>query len=159
MRHGPAEDQAASGRDFDRQLTPSGRTRTELVAKQLALMDQIPMRIVSSPLARTIETSQVVIATLGLALEIDVREELAPGGHAIGLLRQMASEGAKRTMFVGHEPDVSALTAHLFPTWSRGFDKGMVVGLKIERGALINRARTASVATLRFVIEPKKLGN
>jgi len=35
MRHGPAEDFSASGRDADRALTPSGRDRVRDVAKAL----------------------------------------------------------------------------------------------------------------------------
>jgi phosphohistidine phosphatase len=154
MRHGPAEDEAGTGRDFDRKLTSNGRARTELVARELGVRGERPKHVVSSPLRRTIETAEVVVATLGLDLEIEVRDELAPGGNAPGLVRELASAGAKRVMLIGHEPDVSALTAHLFPTWSRGFDKAMVVGLKIERGGSEHGA-----AKCRFVIEPKRIGD
>ena len=159
MRHGPAEDQARSGRDFDRRLTPSGRTRTELVARELAKNDERPKRILSSPLARTIETAEVVIATLALDLLPESREELAPGGDSLALLRELAEQGARRVMLVGHEPDVSGLTASLLPNWSRGFDKAMVVGLKVDRGAITSRSSDDVVALLRFVLEPKRLGN
>jgi phosphohistidine phosphatase len=153
MRHGPAEDEAATGRDFDRKLTASGRARTELVARELGVRGEQPKRMVSSPLRRTIETAEVVVATLGLDLEIEARDELAPGGNSSGLVRELASAGAKRVMLIGHEPDVSLLTTHLFPTWSRGFDKAMVVGLKIERGD----SDPALPAKCRFVIEPKRI--
>jgi len=154
MRHGPAEDEAATGRDFDRKLTASGRMRTELVARELGVRGERPKRVVSSPLRRTIETAEIVVATLGLGLEIEVRDELAPGGDSSGLVRELSAAGAKRVMLIGHEPDVSVLTAHLFADWSRGFDKAMVVALKIERG---EGPASAAAAKCRFVIEPKRL--
>ena len=159
MRHGPAEDQARSGRDFDRKLTASGRARTELVARELGAREEQPKRIVSSPLARTVETAEVVIATLRLDVRIEAREELAPGGDALALVRELAADGARRVMLVGHEPDVSRLTANLLPDWSHGFDKAMIVGLKVDRAVLRGEPGDDEHAALRFVIEPKRLGN
>ena len=158
MRHGPAEDHARSGRDFDRKLTPSGRARTEQVARELARREEQPKRIVSSPLARTLETAEVVISALRLDLPLEPREELAPGGDALALVRELAAEGARRVMLVGHEPDVSRLTSNLLPDWSHGFDKAMVVALKVDREALSGDSKD-DVTELRFVIEPKRLGN
>jgi phosphohistidine phosphatase len=159
MRHGPAEDHARSGRDFDRTLTSSGRARTELVARELGERNEEPRRIVSSPLARTLETAEVVIAALHLKLEPESRDELAPGGNALALVRELARQGARRVMLVGHEPDVSGLTANLVPGWSRGFDKAMVVGLKLDRDVLTGESNDDMLAEVRFVIEPKRLGN
>jgi phosphohistidine phosphatase len=158
MRHGPAEDHARSGRDFDRKLTASGRARTELVARELGERNEEPKRIVSSPLARTLETAEVVIAALRLNFEAESREELAPGGNALALVRELAAGGARRVMLVGHEPDVSTLAANLVPGWSRGFDKAMVLGLKLDRTMLAGESDDDAVAEVRFVIEPKRLG-
>jgi phosphohistidine phosphatase len=156
MRHGPAEDQAPTGRDFDRKLTSSGRARTEIAAQELGRWE-LPKRVVSSPLVRTIETAEVVIAALGLPFEFETREELAPGGDSLRLLGELALQGAKRVVLIGHEPDVSTLTASLLPTWSRSFDKSMIVGLELDRAALAHRTKDASSAKLRFVIDPKRL--
>ena len=158
MRHGPAEDQAVTGRDFDRTLTPSGRSRTELAAHELGRWER-PKRVISSPLVRTIETAEVVMAALGLTFELETREELAPGGDAVGLLGELADQGAKRVIVIGHEPDVSTLTALLLPSWSRSFDKAMVVGLKVERASLANRTKSEPFTKLRFVIDAKRLHN
>ena len=158
MRHGPAEDQAPTGRDFDRKLTSSGRDRTELAAHELGRWER-PKRVISSPLIRTIETAEVVVAALGLAFDLETREELAPGGDALRLLGELAAQGAKRVMVIGHEPDVSTLTACLLPSWARSFDKAMVVGLKIDRASLANRTKDAPSAKLRFVIDAKRLHN
>ena len=156
MRHGPAEDQAPTGRDFDRKLTSSGRARTELAALELGRWER-PKRIASSPLVRTVETSEIVVAPLGLTFHFETREELAPGGESLRLLAELAAQGAKRVMLVGHEPDVSTLTSLLLPSWSRSFDKSMIVGLKIDRASLVNRMKDALPARLRFVIDAKRL--
>ena len=158
MRHGPAEDHATTGRDFDRKLTSSGRARTELAAHELGRWEH-PKRIVSSPLARTLETAEVVIAALGVSVDIEQREELAPGGDGMRLLGELAAQGAKRVLLIGHEPDVSSLTSSLLPSWSRSFEKAMVVGLKIDRAALPRRSDDRDAAKLRFVIDPKRLRN
>lgn len=158
MRHGPAEDQAPTGRDYDRKLTSSGRARTELASQELARWER-PKRVVSSPLVRTVETAEVVLGTLGLSLDLETREELAPGGDALKLLGDLATEGAKRVLLIGHEPDVSSLAAVLLPNWSRSFDKSMIVGLKIDRASLASRMRDAAPAKLRFVIDAKRLNN
>jgi phosphohistidine phosphatase len=158
MRHGPAEDQSATGRDYDRKLTSSGRARTEIAAHELGRWER-PKRVISSPLVRTVETAEVVMASLGLHFELETREELAPGGDAIALVRELAAQGAKRVILIGHEPDVSTLTALLLPSWSRSFDKGMVVGLSIDRASLAQRNGDEPVAKLRFVIDAKRLHN
>ena len=81
------------------------------------------------------QTAEVVIATLGIPLEYEVCDELAPGGESVALVRSLARDGAKRVMLVGHEPDVSMLTSYPLPDWSRGFDKSMVVALSVDRDA------------------------
>jgi len=158
MRHGPAEDQSATGRDYDRKLTSSGRTRTEIAAHELGRWER-PKRVISSPLVRTVETAEVVMAALGLTFDLETREELAPAGDAIGLVNELGAQGAKRVILIGHEPDVSTLTALLLPSWSRSFDKAMVVGLKIDRASLANRSPGEPTTKLRFVIDPKRLHN
>jgi phosphohistidine phosphatase len=158
MRHGPAEDQAPTGRDYDRKLTSSGRDRTELAARELGKWER-PKRVISSPLVRTVETAEVVIRTLGLSLDLETREELAPGGDPLKLLGELANEGAKRVILIGHEPDVSSVAAVLLPNWTRSFDKSMIVGLKIDRASLVSRMKDASAANLRFVIDAKRLHN
>ena len=158
MRHGPAEDQSATGRDYDRKLTSSGRTRTEIAAHELGRWER-PKRVISSPLVRTVETAEVVMSALGLACELETREELAPGGDAIGLVSELAAQAAKRVILIGHEPDVSTLTALLLPSWSRSFDKAMVVGLKVDRASLATRTQSELSTKLRFVIDAKRLHN
>src|SRR5579859_7952669 len=137
MRHGPAEDGAASGLDGDRALTPSGRERVRLVAKVLLDAEETPMRIVTSPLVRAVQTAEIVAITGEIGVRggtVEVRREVAPGGDGAKLLERLALERAKRVMLVGHEPDLSALVNGLLGEFSRPFEKAMVVGIHVPDG-------------------------
>jgi phosphohistidine phosphatase len=151
MRHGPAEDDAPSGLDGDRALSDSGRRRVRSVAEALLDLDEAPLHIISSPLVRAVQTAEIVALitkvderTAGPA-GVEIRRELSPGGDSGDLARSLASEGRKRVMLVGHEPDLSGIVAMLLGTFDRAFDKAMVVGLHLPR------------ARLRFVFDPKAL--
>ncbi|MEI7894874.1 MAG: histidine phosphatase family protein, partial [Myxococcales bacterium] len=61
MRHGPAEDTAPSGRDGDRTLTVSGRSRTDGVVSALIEKGEAPHAVLTSPLVRTVQTAEIVL--------------------------------------------------------------------------------------------------
>lgn len=147
MRHGPAEDEAASGRDEDRALSASGRERVRNVARALVDADEAPVRIVSSPLVRALQTAEIVAAATKLSGRgVEVRRELAPGGDGLGLVRRSWGEDKRRSLIVGHEPCLSALIAQLIGEPAPvPMEKAMVVGLSVKSDA----------TALRFVLDPK----
>ncbi len=152
MRHGAAEDQSDSGADGDRALTAAGRERVRAVGEALVTAGEQPAHIVTSPLVRAVQTAEIVALATRLGERdgtVEVRRAVAPGGDAVRLVHQLASEGRKRVMLVGHEPDLSALVASLVGRFGRSFEKAMVVGVHV--GA------KAGDAELRFVLEPKSL--
>jgi phosphohistidine phosphatase len=153
MRHGPAEDRAASGRDFDRALTASGRDRVKDVARALAAEGEAPHLILSSPLVRALQTAEIVAAVTKLEGAVLVRRGLEPGAQAYEVAQECLAGEATRVMLVGHEPDFSELAARLsgraFPA---GLQKAMVVGL-----ATHDDAPTRVPLALRFVLDPKSL--
>ena len=147
MRHGPAEDQAPAMRDFDRALTKSGRLVVERVARLLRENGSLPTRVLSSPLVRARETAELVIEHAVPTLSIEIEREIGPGGDLRGLLLTHADqEGAP--MFVGHEPDVSSVTAQLTGSLGSGFDRAMIAAIDLERGA---RARLA------WILDPRTM--
>ena len=152
LRHGPAEDHAESGVDADRALTASGRERVRAVARALEQADETPVLVFTSPLARAVQTAEIVALVTKIGDRdgtVEVRRELAPGGHAVGLARHLAAEGRKRVMFVGHEPDLSGLVGSLLGAFGHPFDKAMVVSLQVAT----DRGRSK----LRFVLDPRTL--
>lgn len=176
MRHGPAEDHSPTGRDTDRALTPSGRDRVRSVAKALLDEGEAPLHVVSSPLARAIQTAEIVAAITGLDRRarddakagetsapgsVEVRREMAPGGDVLTLVAELVKAhvkaGHKRLMIVGHEPDLSMLVWRLVGrTLPNGMLKAMVVGVKLkvtEQGA----DGVGLAASPWFVLDPKTL--
>src|SRR6478736_3180082 len=95
MRHGPAVDDAPSGRDDDRELTASGRRRVRAVAQALLEAGEMPKTIVSSPLARALSTAEIVSAVAAAGHDgpaVHVRRELAPGGQLLRLTSEILAE-------------------------------------------------------------------
>lgn len=151
MRHGPAEDDAASGRDFDRALTASGRDRVMSVARALVEGDEAPLSIVSSPLVRALQTAEIVAAVTKLADRgglVETRREIAPGGDAVRLVDELRAAKRRRVMLVGHEPDLSGLVFRLVGApLPLGMLKAMVVGVSVTDDGVRGR----------FVLDPKSL--
>jgi phosphohistidine phosphatase len=152
MRHGPAEDQAASGDDGHRALTESGRERVRAVARFLVEAGEEPVHVVTSPLVRAVQTAEIVAIVTKLGERggtVSVLNDMAPGGHAVALARRLASEGKKRVMLVGHEPDLSSLASGLLGSFERPFDKAAVLGLHLSSSHDLGR--------LRFFLDPRAL--
>jgi phosphohistidine phosphatase len=162
MRHGPAEDHAASGRDFDRALTPSGRERVRDVARALVEGGEVPHLIFTSPLVRALQTAEIVAGLAQLAggdalkaPTVEIRGELAPDGDSEAFALKLLSGSRERVMLVGHEPIMGEVSARLTSRetdFRAGLQKAMVVGLD---------SRDDDPADLpmhlRFVLEPKSL--
>jgi phosphohistidine phosphatase len=144
MRHGPAEDSAPSGRDADRPLSVAGRERVAGVARALVQRNEVPARIVSSPLVRAMQTAEIIRGVTGLGGDVEIREELAPSEGAMGLVRELVREGAASVLFVSHAPDVSILVQGLTAARAPGFSAGMIVALDVD----------ADGATARFTLDP-----
>ena len=149
MRHGAAEDYAASRRDGDRALTPSGRERVRDVARALLQADEAPLLIFSSPLVRALQTAEIVAATVKIEGAVEIRREIAPGGTPMAFIQELSAKKSKRVMLVGHEPDLSDLVARLAGAPpSQGMLKSMVVGVSVAEGG---------ESKLRFIFDPKTL--
>jgi phosphohistidine phosphatase len=155
MRHGPAEDSSASGRDFDRALTASGRDRVRDVARVLVREDEAPLVIVSSPLVRALQTAEIVAAVTKLSERggtVETRRELSAGGTPHVLVRELVAQKKKRVMIVGHEPDLGTLVAHL---------SGRVVPLGVQKAMVISLQTPKDDAEapmrVRFILDPKSL--
>jgi phosphohistidine phosphatase len=132
VRHGVAEDHAASGRDADRALTKSGRDKTEKAARGLEALEVTPAIILTSPLVRTRETAEIIADRLG-GIAVEDCDAIQPGiDHAAvaRLLARRLRDG--NLMLVGHEPDMSELFSFLL-TGARSvqshFKKGTVACL------------------------------
>lgn len=102
LRHAAAEDQAPSGRDADRKLTPEGAARASAVARGLAEMASGIEAVLSSPYRRAKETAEPAAKALGVA--VTESRALEPGHSPDEVLRQLAASSWEQVLLVGHEP-------------------------------------------------------
>ena len=154
MRHGPAEDFSASGRDFDRALTPKGRDRVRDVAKALVAAGEAPLEIVTSPLVRARETAASVLEVIG-ERDVEIARLLEPGRDVLGLVTTLFAEGRDNVLLVGHEPDLSDLVSVLVGfAPPQGMLKAMVVSVSLTPDPSEGRGFASSS---RFVLDPKTL--
>jgi len=109
VRHGIAEEAAASGRDADRQLTREGREKMRRVAEGLKALGLRFDLILTSPYPRATETAEIVAAALGGA-ETRVLPELAAGADISSLLAALRPyRQVDELALVGHQPDLGLL--------------------------------------------------
>jgi phosphohistidine phosphatase len=142
MRHGPAEDHAPSGRDFDRRLTPAGREVVRRVAVAFhaarAAGAPTPLRILTSPRVRARETATILRdARVPASRDLELRDAL--GGDLpipFALIDEAAASGVD-TILVGHQPRVEELVAALVGSSSAlaGFATATIVELTPTAGA------------------------
>ncbi len=151
MRHGPAEDVAESGLDADRMLTPKGRERVRDVAKLLVAEDEAPLHVMSSPLVRAVQTAEIVAAVTCVhdrAGSLTIRRELALGEGGLALVDVLRHAPMKRTILVGHEPDMSALAGHLL---------GRPLQVPFSKAMVVSFALDGVEVTHRFILDPREL--
>jgi phosphohistidine phosphatase len=127
VRHAPAGDRAAwsaAGRDdFLRPLTKEGRRKMREAARGLARLVPSPDALATSPLARALETADVLAKAFNVsgAEELDA---LRPGRAPEDLLpwlRDRARAAAGLAAVVGHEPHLGELVSWLLSGPGRPF--------------------------------------
>lgn len=113
FRHGKAEQDSASGDDFDRRLAPRGERESAAMGATLADVGFLPDVAVISPAARTRGTWAAAAGAFPNA-ELRVDEDLyhADAG-AILRAAQRAGAACNTVMIVGHNPGLHELTMRL----------------------------------------------
>jgi phosphohistidine phosphatase len=157
MRHGPAEDTNRSGLDADRELSPTGRERMVRVAEALVSQNETPLTVVSSPFARALQSAEMLASlgyARGLRMHVQVRRELAIGGNPFALLNELRGLKYRRTMLVGHDPDLTTLLSRLLgPLAPKRLSKAAVVSVSIPDDV----EDWVSQCKPRFALDPKTL--
>ena len=98
----------------DRPLTEEGIEKMSKGAKGiLRVVEEIDV-ILTSPMARTIETAKIVAKALNAESKLQVCNELTPGNSLHHLFLYMAKfKKLKSVMIVGHEPDLAFFASAL----------------------------------------------
>lgn len=154
LRHGVAGQHGDPryANDADRPLTKKGRRKLRAQLAGFEAFDVRPNVVITSPLARALQTAEVVVAGLGLTDRLVVDNRLAPGATTDGVIEILAKyQDHAQVMLVGHEPDFSQVAAEL----SGGHGE-----IWLRKGGLI-RVDVDSIAgrhgVLRWLLEPKHM--
>lgn len=144
LRHGLADREAFTGTDDRlRPLTAEGRSRLRQAGGTLRRAGWRPDVLLTSPLARAVQTAEIVAEETGLGDRLLVEESLDCGFGVEDLRRLLARyKGAGEIALVGHEPDfsatVAALTvdADLETRLDPVFRAGHAAGIVFKKGSL-----------------------
>ena len=122
LRHGDSGSPRAVDDDA-RQLTAGGEAKLRAAAPLWRRLNLRPDIVLSSPLPRALQTAELFCEAVGGARIADDR--LRPGASWGDMGRLLADHpDARRVMFVGHEPDLSAAVAELTGAASVRMRKG-----------------------------------
>ncbi len=135
LRHGIAEDRAATGRDADRRLTEEGRDKLRRVLERAHAAGVRPSLILSSPYKRTLETAEIAAHALGYEGKLVRTPALTPDSSPEDVwdaVREHRDEDA--LLLTGHEPLFSATVAHLLGSTRAmvHFRKGALACVDVE---------------------------
>lgn len=114
IRHAQALERSREIPDEQRCLTCRGRKRFRQVAAALKKLEIDPDAILASTKIRAVQTADILAEQLRFSGEFMVIPALAEGFTVAALRQLIASRpSASELVFIGHEPDIGALTATL----------------------------------------------
>jgi phosphohistidine phosphatase len=114
IRHAAAVDETLALRDPDRHLTPAGRDQARGLGDRLRWHDCAPTHVWSSPLARAVQTAELIAGAMQSAACVECLAALAPDGSPRDVVAAVrALEPGAAVMLIGHEPSLSGIGALL----------------------------------------------
>jgi phosphohistidine phosphatase len=154
IRHGEADERGkAYPDDSKRPLTSQGIARLRKEARALNTLGIGFDQIITSPLARTRQTADVLAETLKSKPSVSASDALAPAGTPSAVIQEVTRHMRKaRIALVGHEPNIGELAARLIGARTPlEFKKGAICRIDFEvfppKGA----------GQLRWFLTPKML--
>jgi phosphohistidine phosphatase len=135
IRHGVAEERGdAWPDDTKRPLTGKGVSRLRKSARGLVRLGVSLDVILTSPLVRARQTSDIVASAFNPKPPIVVVDSLAPGGSFASVLTDIEKQARRSNLaLVGHEPDIGEMAAQLSGLRHRlEFKKGGACRIDIE---------------------------
>ena len=143
--------------DEKRALTDEGRERMREVVNGLAKLGVEFDLILTSPLARAVETAEIVGAAVGLTKkEIKQSNNLAPGASVEHLFAEIKGlAGVEAIALIGHQPDLGGLISRIIQS-----DRGEL-SIQLKKGCVCCLNVTEKVPTLRgdmvWLLTPRQL--
>lgn len=156
LRHGEAGNRSSSvNKDFGRDLTASGRTTMEDVARSINGLNLVVDKIATSPLPRAKESAEIVAKALNKQKDLEVWDELKPEGQTADLYRRLSKlKGESSILLVGHEPYLSGLISELISG-----SNGSRIILKKSGMAkvVVSSLGTKPSGRLKWLLTPKQM--
>lgn len=150
IRHGKAELNSESGRDFDRSLTLKGKRKIEEISLRLNNLKIKIDKIYSSPYLRAKQTAEIIKRHILDECELEIINILSPGCNTQLLLENILFQHDNIAL-VGHEPDMSRILSELCGAFNVTFKKGGIAKILFEGKPRIG------AGNLEFLITPKLL--
>ena len=143
--------------DEKRVLTDEGRKRLIEVVKGLRKLGVEPDLILTSPLARALQTAEVMAESLGMNRNtVQQTTALSPGAMVEQLFAEIKSQdGMESIALVGHQPDLGKLISTIINSG----ESDMSVQLKKAGVCCINVTETVPAlrGELLWLLAPKQL--
>ena len=148
IRHGDAERISLDKKDFDRELTESGKAKLKSAVNNWKNLIKKFDHIVTSPLTRALQTANVIAEQYDALDKIIIDKKLSPGCDTDNIIEIANSLNGDDIAFVGHQPDLSEELSELISPKGAyvDFKKGAIA--KISFG---NKVKAGS-GTLEYLI-------
>ena len=158
VRHGKAENRSSNvNSDSKRKLTETGISEMHIISKSLGMLEVKLDYLASSPLKRSIQTSEIISKhLLSKKQKIEIWNELKPEINVSETINKMKTlKPNSSLMLVGHEPHLSTLIANLISVDPDNVD------ITLKKGGFahirISSMTHRPVGTLRSLLTPKQL--
>lgn len=148
LRHGKAENFNPQG-DSARMLVDKGREQSRRAARMLAVANQLPDIVLTSPLVRARQTADEFCRAANIPGAV-IQGWLSCGMSPDEAIQELSAfADFKRLAIVGHEPDLSRLIDWLLGTTCGGVEikKGAIACLRIQP--------PTRTGTLIYLVPPK----
>jgi len=109
LRHGIAEERSEGRNDEERSLTGKGNARMKEIGRALPVIVPKAEIIISSPLARCLQTSLWVAKGYGRKLKIESSDALKPMARPREFRTLIEKLSNRVVIFVGHEPNLTSI--------------------------------------------------
>lgn len=108
LRHAKSSWENDSLRDFDRPLAKRGRKDAPLVGVFLKNTDNLPQRTIASGAKRARQTTDLVLQSAGIKMDMVQWEDELYSGSAVTYLEhiQQTEHNVERLLVVGHNPKI-----------------------------------------------------
>jgi phosphohistidine phosphatase len=158
LRHGEAGKRVTiPSRDFERSLTASGVAEIEEIAESMKNMDLEFDKIASSPLARALETAEIVSRVYKRPGKPELWDELRPEANRLDLYRRLSRmKQDTDVLLVGHDPFLTTVIGEII--------SGTLSTKIVLKKAGLAKVQIQSFAPkasgeLRWLLTPKQIKN